>query len=160
MTKVHKQAVRFADNDFDMLLIGHDGHEEVEGTQGHAPDRIQIVNASEDVDRLIRDLTEWRGFHRPRCQLTTMEVVHLLRERFPNLVDPPSDNICYATQNRQVAVKKMAPLSDVVITVGSANSSNSVRLMEVALDAGAGASYRWTTPMSYSLNGSGSHNDW
>lgn len=144
VTKVHKQAVRFADNDFDMLLIGHDGHEEVEGTQGHAPDRIQIVNGPEDVDKVeVRDPDRVAWISQTTLSVDeTMEVVHLLRERFPNLVDPPSDNICYATQNRQVAVKKMAPLSDVVITVGSANSSNSVRLMEVALDAGAGASYR------------------
>ncbi|WP_394263028.1 4-hydroxy-3-methylbut-2-enyl diphosphate reductase [Trueperella sp.] len=144
VTKVHKQAVRFADGDYDILLIGHDGHEEVEGTQGEAPEHIQIVNGPQDVDKVVvRDPDRVAWISQTTLSVDeTMEIVHMLRERFPNLVDPPSDNICYATQNRQVAVKKMAPQSDVVITVGSANSSNSVRLMEVALEAGAGASYR------------------
>lgn len=144
VTKVHKQAVRFANDDYDILLIGHDGHEEVEGTQGEAPSHIQIVNGPEDVNKVqVRDPNRVAWISQTTLSVDeTMQIVHMLRERFPNLVDPPSDNICYATQNRQVAVKKMAPKSDVVITVGSANSSNSVRLMEVALEAGAGASYR------------------
>ncbi|VEI12987.1 4-hydroxy-3-methylbut-2-enyl diphosphate reductase [Trueperella bialowiezensis] len=144
VTKVHKQAVRFAGGDYDILLIGHEGHEEVEGTQGEAPDHIQIVNGPEDVDSVqVRDPDKVAWISQTTLSVDeTMQIVEMLRERFPNLQDPPSDNICYATQNRQVAVKKMAPESDVVITVGSANSSNSVRLMEVALEAGAGASYR------------------
>lgn len=147
VTKVHKQAIRFAGGDYDILLIGHEDHEEVEGTYGEAPDHIQIVNGPEDVDKVqVRDPDRVAWISQTTLSVDeTMEIVRMLRERFPNLVDPPSDNICYATQNRQVAVKKMAPHSDVVITVGSANSSNSVRLMEVALEAGAGASYRVDT---------------
>lgn len=144
VTKVHKQAVRFAGDDYDILLIGHAGHEEVEGTYGEAPAHIQIVNGPQDVEQVeVRDPDRVAWISQTTLSVDeTMEIVRALRERFPNLIDPPSDNICYATQNRQVAVKKMAPESDVVITVGSANSSNSVRLMEVALEAGAGASYR------------------
>lgn len=144
VTKVHKEAVRFATDDFDILLIGHDGHEEVEGTQGEAPEHIQVVNSPDAVDDVVvrnPDRVVWIS----QTTLSvdeTMETVRRLRERFPNLQDPPSDDICYATQNRQVAVKKLAPACDVVITVGSANSSNSVRLVEVALDAGARSSYR------------------
>lgn len=144
VTKVHKQAVRFAGEDYDILLIGHTGHEEVEGTYGEAPSHIQIVNGPEDVATVqVRDPDRVAWISQTTLSVDeTMAIVRALRERFPNLIDPPSDNICYATQNRQLAVKKMAPESDVVITVGSANSSNSVRLMEVALEAGAGASYR------------------
>lgn len=144
VTKVHKQAVRFADNDLDILLIGHDGHEEVEGTQGEAPEHIQVVNGPEDVDSVeVRDPKRVAWISQTTLSVDdTMITVELLRKRFPDLIDPPSDNICYATQNRQGSVKKMAPDSDVVIVVGSANSSNSVRLVEVALDAGAGAAYR------------------
>ncbi|HHW82965.1 MAG TPA: 4-hydroxy-3-methylbut-2-enyl diphosphate reductase [Actinomycetales bacterium] len=144
VTKVHKEAVRFASSDYDILLIGHDGHEEVEGTQGEAPDHIQVVNGPHEVDQVeVRDPDRVVWLSQTTLSVDeTMETVELLRKRFPNLQDPPSDDICYATQNRQVAVKKLAPHSDVVIVVGSANSSNSVRLVEVALDAGAGAAYR------------------
>ncbi len=144
VTKVHKEAVRFAAEDFDILLIGHDGHEEVEGTQGEAPDHIQVVNSPDDVDDVVvRDPERVVWISQTTLSVDeTMETVRRLRERFPHLQDPPSDDICYATQNRQVAVKKLAPGCDVVITVGSANSSNSVRLVEVALDAGARTSYR------------------
>jgi len=144
VTKVHKEAVRFAADDFDILLIGHEGHEEVEGTQGEAPEHIQVVNspaAADDV--VVRDPERVVWISQTTLSVDeTMETVRRLRERFPHLQDPPSDDICYATQNRQVAVKKLAPACDVVITVGSANSSNSVRLVEVALDAGARSSYR------------------
>lgn len=144
VTKVHKEAVRFASTDYDILLIGHTGHEEVEGTQGEAPDHIQVVNGPHEVDRVeVRDPNKVVWISQTTLSVDeTMETVALLRERFPNLQDPPSDDICYATQNRQVAIKKLAPKADVVIVVGSANSSNSVRLVEVALESGAGASYR------------------
>jgi 4-hydroxy-3-methylbut-2-en-1-yl diphosphate reductase len=144
VTKVHKEAVRFANDDFDILLIGHDGHEEVEGTQGEAPEHIQVVNGPHEVDQVqVRDPEKVIWLSQTTLSVDeTMQTVKLLRERFPHLQDPPSDDICYATQNRQVAVKKLAPEADVVIVVGSANSSNSVRLVEVALEAGAGASYR------------------
>lgn len=144
VTKVHKEAVRFASEDYDILLIGHDGHEEVEGTYGEAPDHIQVVNSPDAVaDVVVRDPDRLIWISQTTLSVDeTMDTVRRLRERFPNLQDPPSDDICYATQNRQVAVKKLAPECDLVITVGSANSSNSVRLVEVALDAGARTSYR------------------
>ncbi|WP_456844319.1 4-hydroxy-3-methylbut-2-enyl diphosphate reductase [Cellulomonas sp. P5_C6] len=144
VTKVHKEAVRFASEDYDILLIGHDGHEEVEGTYGEAPDHIQVVNSPAAVaDVVVRDPDKLIWISQTTLSVDeTMDTVRLLRERFPNLQDPPSDDICYATQNRQVAVKKLAPECDLVITVGSANSSNSVRLVEVALDAGARSSHR------------------
>lgn len=144
VTKVHKEAVRFASDDFDILLIGHDGHEEVEGTAGEAPEHIQVVNSPDEVDKVVvRDPDKVVWLSQTTLSVDeTMETVRRLRERFPSLQDPPSDDICYATQNRQVAVKKFAPQCDLVIVVGSANSSNSVRLVEVALDAGARASYR------------------
>jgi 4-hydroxy-3-methylbut-2-enyl diphosphate reductase len=144
VTKVHKEAVRFASDDFDILLIGHDGHEEVEGTAGEAPDHIQVVNSPDEVGKVtVRDPEKVVWLSQTTLSVDeTMETVRRLRERFPSLQDPPSDDICYATQNRQVAVKKLAPQCDLVIVVGSSNSSNSVRLVEVALDAGARASYR------------------
>src|SRR4051812_9542118 len=147
VTKVHKEAVRFANDDYDILLIGHTGHEEVEGTQGEAPEHIQVVNSPDDVDGVVvRDPDKVVWISQTTLSVDeTMETVRRLRERFPTLQDPPSDDICYATQNRQVAVKKLAPACDVVITVGSANSSNSVRLVEVALEAGARSSYRIDT---------------
>lgn len=144
VTKVHREAVRFARDDFEILLIGHDGHEEVEGTAGEAPDHVTVVNSPEEADTVVvqdPDRLVWLS----QTTLSvdeTMETVRRLRERFPNLQDPPSDDICYATQNRQVAIKKVAPGSDLVIIVGSANSSNSVRLVEVALEHGAKAAYR------------------
>lgn len=144
VTKVHKQAVRFAKGDYDILLIGHTGHEEVEGTQGEAPDNIQVVNGPEEVDSVqVRDPDKVVWISQTTLSVDeTLKTVELLRKRFPNLIDPPSDDICYATQNRQGAVKAMAPECDAVIVVGSANSSNSVRLVEVALEAGAGKAYR------------------
>lgn len=147
VTKVHKEAVRFAAADLDILLIGHTGHEEVEGTQGEAPAHVQVVDSPEAVAGVVvRDESRVVWISQTTLSVDeTMETVRRLRERFPLLQDPPSDDICYATQNRQVAVKKLAPECDVVITVGSANSSNSVRLVEVALEAGARASYRVDT---------------
>lgn len=144
VTKVHKQAVRFAGEDYDIILVGHTGHEEVEGTQGEAPQHIQVVNNPDEVDAVqVRDPEKVVWISQTTLSVDeTMETVRRLRERFPNLVDPPSDNICYATQNRQTAVKAMAQNCDAVIVVGSGNSSNSVRLKEVAVEAGAGASYR------------------
>ena len=144
VTKVHKEAVRFAADDYDILLIGHEGHEEVEGTAGEAPDHVQIVNSPDDaVNVTVRDPDKVVWISQTTLSVDeTMETVDRLRERFPTLQNPPSDDICYATQNRQVAVKKLAPECELVIVVGSANSSNSVRLVEVALNAGADASYR------------------
>ncbi|WP_435300579.1 4-hydroxy-3-methylbut-2-enyl diphosphate reductase [Timonella sp. A28] len=143
VTKVHKEAVRFAADDYDILLIGHTGHEEVEGTAGEAPDHIQIVNSPDDVDNVtVRDPEKVVWISQTTLSVDeTMETVNRLRTKFPTLQNPPSDDICYATQNRQVAVKKLAPHCDVVIVVGSRNSSNSVRLKEVAKDAGARESY-------------------
>ncbi|WP_373286249.1 4-hydroxy-3-methylbut-2-enyl diphosphate reductase [Microbacterium album] len=144
VTKVHREAVRFARDDYRILLIGHDGHEEVEGTAGEAPDHVTIVNSPEEADHVVVDdpsKVVWLS----QTTLSvdeTMETVRRLRARFPQLQDPPSDDICYATQNRQVAIKKVARDADLVIVVGSANSSNSVRLVEVALEHGAKAAYR------------------
>ncbi len=144
VTKVHKEAVRFAREDQTILLIGHAGHEEVEGTAGEAPKNTIIVNSPEDVAGLeVADPDNVVWLSQTTLSVDeTMETVGRLRERFPNLQDPPSDDICYATQNRQVAVKKIAPDVELMIVVGSANSSNSVRLVEVALQSGADASYR------------------
>jgi 4-hydroxy-3-methylbut-2-enyl diphosphate reductase len=144
VTKVHKEAVRFAADDYDILLIGHAGHEEVEGTAGEAPDHIQLVNGPDDVEHVaVRDPERVVWLSQTTLSVDeTMETVRRLRLRFPKLQDPPSDDICYATQNRQVAVKKIAAESDLVIVVGSRNSSNSVRLVEVALEHGARASHR------------------
>ncbi|MGJ0202798.1 4-hydroxy-3-methylbut-2-enyl diphosphate reductase [Leucobacter sp. gxy201] len=139
VTKVHREAVRFAKQDREILLIGHTGHEEVEGTYGEAPEHITIVNSPDDVETLeVRDPDRLVWLSQTTLSVDeTMETVRRLRERFPNLQDPPSDDICYATQNRQVAVKQIAPQADLVLVVGSANSSNSVRLKEVALEYGA-----------------------
>lgn len=144
VTKVHREAIRFARDDYDIILIGHVGHEEVEGTFGEAPDHIQIVDGPDEVDTVeVRDPDKVVWLSQTTLSVDeTMETVFRLRERFPNLEDPPSDDICYATQNRQEAVKAIAPKADVMIVVGSANSSNSVRLKEVALDSGVPAAYR------------------
>lgn len=144
VTKVHREAARFSKQGRQILLIGHDGHEEVEGTAGHGGDRVTVVNNPEEADTVVVDDPDnvvWLS----QTTLSvdeTMETVNRLRARFPNLQNPPSDDICYATQNRQVAIKKVAAEADLVIVVGSANSSNSVRLVEVALDYGAKAAYR------------------
>ena len=144
VTKVHREAVRFAKSDYEILLIGHDGHEEVEGTAGEAPDHVTVVNSPADADTVVvKDPSKVVWLSQTTLSVDeTMETVRRLRERFPELQDPPSDDICYATQNRQVAIKKVAKDADLVIVVGSANSSNSVRLVEVALEYGAKAAYR------------------
>lgn len=143
VTKVHNEAKRFAREDYDILLIGHQGHEEVIGTAGEAPDHVQLVDGSEGVENVtVRDASKVIWLSQTTLSVDeTMETVARLRKRFPTLQDPPSDDICYATQNRQVAVKAMAPECDLVIVVGSGNSSNSVRLVEVALGAGADAAH-------------------
>ncbi|GAA4487960.1 4-hydroxy-3-methylbut-2-enyl diphosphate reductase [Rhodococcus olei] len=139
VTKVHQEAKRFARDDYDILLIGHEGHEEVEGTAGEAPDHVQLVDGPESVEAVtVRDENKVIWLSQTTLSVDeTMATVARLREKFPKLQDPPSDDICYATQNRQVAVKAMAPECDLVVVVGSRNSSNSVRLVEVALGAGA-----------------------
>ncbi|QGK68808.1 4-hydroxy-3-methylbut-2-enyl diphosphate reductase [Allosaccharopolyspora coralli] len=139
VTKVHKEVNRFAREDYDILLIGHEGHEEVEGTSGEAPDRVQLVDKAEDVDKVdVRDPSKVVWLSQTTLSVDeTMERVDQLQERFPDLQAPPSDDICYATSNRQVAVKAMAAECDLVLVVGSQNSSNSKRLVEVALQAGA-----------------------
>ncbi|KAA2263217.1 4-hydroxy-3-methylbut-2-enyl diphosphate reductase [Solihabitans fulvus] len=143
VTKVHMEAKRFAREDYDILLIGHEGHEEVEGTAGEAPEHIQLVDTAEDVDKVeVRDPSKVIWLSQTTLSVDeTMVRVNQLRDRFPEMQDPPSDDICYATQNRQVAVKAMAPECDLVLVVGSTNSSNSKRLVEVALQAGARASH-------------------
>ncbi|MGQ0846121.1 MAG: 4-hydroxy-3-methylbut-2-enyl diphosphate reductase [Sporichthyaceae bacterium] len=143
VTKVHKEAVRFAADDYDILLIGHEGHEEVVGTAGEAPDHIHLVDGPDDVANVtVRDPGRVAWLSQTTLSVDeTLSTVAALRKRFPLLQDPPSDDICYATQNRQEAVKALAPRADVVIVVGSTNSSNSVRLVDVALDYGAGAAY-------------------
>jgi 4-hydroxy-3-methylbut-2-en-1-yl diphosphate reductase len=143
VTKVHSEARRFAAQGYDILLIGHEGHEEVVGTTGEAPGRIHLVDGPGDSGNIeIRDPGKVAWLSQTTLSVDeTNETVAALRERFPQLLDPPSDDICYATQNRQAAVKQIAAESDVVIVVGSRNSSNSVRLVEVALDAGARAAH-------------------
>jgi 4-hydroxy-3-methylbut-2-enyl diphosphate reductase len=144
VTKVHHEARRFARDDLQILLIGHAGHEEVEGTTGEAPEHITLVQSPAEADELeVRDPTRLAWLSQTTLSVDeTLETVNRLRQRFPLLMDPPSDDICYATQNRQLAVKQIAAGRDLVIVVGSANSSNSVRLVEVALEAGARAAYR------------------
>src|SRR4051794_6950027 len=143
VTKVHHEARRFAAEDYDILLIGHEGHEEVVGTSGEAPDRITLVDGpadAADVDVADPEKVVWLS----QTTLSvdeTMQTVSALRERFPLLQSPPSDDICYATQNRQAAVKTIAASVDLFLVVGSANSSNSVRMVEVAAAAGAKAAH-------------------
>lgn len=144
VTKVHSEARRFAGEGYHIVLVGHEGHEEVVGTMGEAPGAMTLVEDPADAAQVTLpedDRLVWLS----QTTLSvdeTIATVDVLMERFPGLVSPPSDDICYATQNRQAAVKAIAPQSDVVIVVGSGNSSNSVRLVEVALEAGAKASYR------------------
>lgn len=138
VTKVHKEAVRYAKEDYDILLIGHEGHEEVIGTSGEAPEHITLVDGPKDVENVeVRDPDKVVWLSQTTLSVDeTMETVDALKGRYPNLLSPPSDDICYATQNRQTAVKQMGAEADLVIVVGSKNSSNSVRLVEVALGAG------------------------
>src|ERR1700759_3501914 len=143
VTKVHNEARRFAAQGYEILLIGHEGHEEVVGTTGEAPSQNQLVDGPEDGARVqVRDPAKVVWLSQTTLSVDeTNETVAALRERFPTMADPPSDDICYATQNRQVAVKQIAAESDLVLVVGSTNSSNSVRLVEVALGSGARAAY-------------------
>ncbi|MBO8202418.1 4-hydroxy-3-methylbut-2-enyl diphosphate reductase [Streptomyces smyrnaeus] len=139
VTKVHKEAVRYAKEDYDILLIGHDGHEEVIGTSGEAPDHITLVDGPQDVENVeVRDPEKVVWLSQTTLSVDeTMETVDALKGRYPNLLSPPSDDICYATQNRQTAIKQVAADADLVLVVGSKNSSNSVRLVETALTHGA-----------------------
>jgi 4-hydroxy-3-methylbut-2-enyl diphosphate reductase len=143
VTKVHNEARRFAADDHDILLIGHEGHEEVVGTTGEAPTRVRLVDGPDGAASVqVRDPAKLVWLSQTTLSVDeTAQTVAALRERFPQMIDPPSDDICYATQNRQAAVKAMAAECDLVIVVGSPNSSNSVRLVGVAKDAGARASY-------------------
>lgn len=144
VTKVHSEAKRFSAEGMQILLIGHEGHEEVVGTMGEAPESMTLVESPEDAETVTVDP------ERPLVWLSqttlsvdeTLETVDRLRERFPQLQSPPSDDICYATQNRQAAVKTIAQDCDLLIVVGSGNSSNSVRLVEVGLESGASSAYR------------------
>jgi 4-hydroxy-3-methylbut-2-enyl diphosphate reductase len=144
VTKVHREVQRFAKEEYDILLVGHEGHEEVEGTAGEAPDIVQIVDQDESINNVvIKDPSKVIWLSQTTLSVDeAMETVNKLRTKFPTLQNPPSDDICYATQNRQVAIKKVGAISDLVVVVGSANSSNTVRLVEVALQAGAKAAYR------------------
>ena len=141
VTKVHVEARKFAAQDYTIILIGHSGHEEVEGTMGEAPDRIVLVESEEDVDRLEVDDPE-RLAYISQTTLSvdeTRTIITRLRERFPSIVGPRTDDICYATTNRQAAVRQLARACDLVLVIGSRNSSNSNRLVEVARDLGADA---------------------
>lgn len=144
VTKVHKEAQRFQRDGYHILLVGHEGHEEVEGTAGEAPEVTHLVDGIGDVAKLPEFLQDEKLIWLSQTTLSvdeTITIVNKLRERFPHLENPPSDDICYATQNRQESVKAIAPQCDLMIVVGSKNSSNSVRLVEVALEAGAKASH-------------------
>jgi 4-hydroxy-3-methylbut-2-enyl diphosphate reductase len=143
VTKVHTEARRFAAADYDILLIGHDGHEEVIGTTGEAPAHIKLVDGPDDVANVeVRDPNKVVWLSQTTLSVDeTMDTVDSLRQKFPLLQAPPSDDICYATQNRQQVVKEIAAECDVMLVVGSTNSSNSVRLVEVALQAGSKAGY-------------------
>jgi 4-hydroxy-3-methylbut-2-enyl diphosphate reductase len=139
VTKVHREAVKFAAEGYTIILIGHAGHEEVEGTMGEAPDHIVLVETEEDVDRLeVSDPTKVAYISQTTLSVDeTRSIINRLREKFPHITGPRTDDICYATTNRQAAVKQMAPLCDLVLVIGSRNSSNSNRLVEVAREHGA-----------------------
>ncbi len=143
VTKVHHEARRFASEDIEILLIGHEGHEEVEGTAGEAIGKVQLVDGLDHIkDIQVKDETKVAWLSQTTLSVDeTLATVSALRERFPNIIDPPSDDICYATQNRQVAIKQIAPQADLVLVVGSTNSSNSVRLVEVAKEYGTPNAY-------------------
>jgi 4-hydroxy-3-methylbut-2-en-1-yl diphosphate reductase len=143
VTKVHNEVKRFAQEDLTILLIGHEGHEEVEGTAGEAPNNVILVDGVDTINSIkVPDENKVAWLSQTTLSVDeTLTTVAALKKRFPNLMDPPSDDICYATQNRQGAIKQIAPQADLVLVVGSRNSSNSVRLVEVALEYGAKASY-------------------
>jgi 4-hydroxy-3-methylbut-2-enyl diphosphate reductase len=141
VTKVHVEAKKFAADGYTIILIGHAGHEEVEGTMGEAPDHIVLIETEADVDRLeVEDPDRLAYISQTTLSVDeTRSIIDRLRERFPNIVGPRTDDICYATTNRQAAVKHMAAECDLVLVIGSQNSSNSKRLVEVARDYGAEA---------------------
>ncbi|MCK5351208.1 4-hydroxy-3-methylbut-2-enyl diphosphate reductase, partial [bacterium] len=141
VTKVHMEAVRYAKQDYTIVLIGHDGHDEVIGTMGEAPKHIRLVKTLEDIEALeVEDPEKVAYITQTTLSLQdTREIVVALRKKFPSMTGPPSEDICYATENRQVAVKDLAELSDLILVVGAANSSNSVRLVEEAQRAGGPA---------------------
>ncbi|MFI9595854.1 4-hydroxy-3-methylbut-2-enyl diphosphate reductase [Nonomuraea sp. NPDC052265] len=142
VTKVHKEAVRLADAGYEIVLVGHADHEEVEGTVGEAPGRIHVVDPARPHEVTASGAARMSWLSQTTLSVDeTMGAVAELRERFPHLADPPSDDICYASQNRQEAITRIAPGCDLVVVVGSANSSNSQRLVEVALHAGAPAAH-------------------
>ena len=143
VTKVHHEVKRFAKEDYDILLIGHEGHEEVEGTAGEAPDVVQLVDGIDGIkNATVRDGKKAIWLSQTTLSVDeTLATVASLKQKFPELQDPPSDDICYATQNRQQAIKQIAPQADLVLVVGSTNSSNSVRLVEVSKEYGAKAAY-------------------
>jgi 4-hydroxy-3-methylbut-2-en-1-yl diphosphate reductase len=143
VTKVHLEARRFAADDYDIVLIGHEGHEEVIGTTGQAPEHIHLVDGADEAAGVtVRDPSRVAYLSQTTLSVDETNVtVDALRERFPLLAGPPSADICYATQNRQVAVKQIAAEAGLVLVVGSRNSSNSVRLVEVALGAGASSAH-------------------
>jgi 4-hydroxy-3-methylbut-2-enyl diphosphate reductase len=143
VTKVHHEVKRFASEDLTILLIGHEGHEEVDGTGGEAPDHIILVDGIDGIDDIqVKDENKVAWLSQTTLSVDeTLATVAALKKRFPNLMDPPSDDICYATQNRQIAIKQIAEVADLVLVVGSTNSSNSVRLVEVSLEYGAKAAY-------------------
>jgi 4-hydroxy-3-methylbut-2-enyl diphosphate reductase len=141
VTKVHLEARRFARGGYTILLIGHEGHEEVVGTSGEAPDNVTLVGSPEEA-RSIEVSDPGRVAYLSQTTLSvdeTNEVIEVLKERFPGIEGPPRDDICYATQNRQEAVKQLASESDVILVIGSDNSSNSNRLVEVARSLGTPA---------------------
>lgn len=144
VTKVHNEAKRFAKDGYKIILIGHEGHEEVEGTMGEAPDNMVLIDGLDQVEKLeVKEGEKIAWLSQTTLSVDeTLETVHALKKKLPTLMDPPSDDICYATQNRQAAVKNIAPQVDVLIVVGSSNSSNSVRLVDVALEAGVKKSFR------------------
>jgi len=147
VTKVHAEARRFSQEGYQIVLIGHAGHEEVVGTTGEAPEAITLVQDPQEA-RNVQLPSDEKLVWLSQTTLSvdeTLDTVSVLKDRYPNLLSPPSDDICYATQNRQSAVKAIAPQADVMIVVGSGNSSNSVRLAEVALEAGAKAAHRVDT---------------
>jgi 4-hydroxy-3-methylbut-2-en-1-yl diphosphate reductase len=141
VTKVHREAVRFAEEGYTIVLVGHDGHEEVEGTMGEAPERIVLVQSEQDVAALEVEDPERVAFITQTTLAVdeTSAILLRLRERFPSIVGPRTDDICYATTNRQMAVKQMAESCDLMLVIGSRNSSNSLRLVEVARDCGTDA---------------------
>ena len=143
VTKVHHEVKRFASEDYDILLIGHHGHEEVEGTAGEAPDNVHVIDTADEISNIkLREGKKLIWLSQTTLSVDeTIKTVRALKEKFPEIVDPPSDDICYATQNRQTAIKEIAPNADLVLVVGSVNSSNSVRLVEVSLEYGAKAAY-------------------